>query len=487
MKLRIVFMSVLAVFVLAVLTPGVQAQTKYPRPETYIPTWSELEKHKKTYDDSRPALKDWGFKNMIPKEYYDKITFDQEKMKSLWAEIVGFKAPDVVGKVHSEIKPGKYTYKDVQANPAFKTLMYPDLYNRIGPGGLPYQFAGRMPEFEIIPTRQYYFPLPIAEMTKKNMSKVKLDANGYLIQSTWEGGYPFPKPSGPFKAQQVMYNLEKNYMSFGMNHYMTCRLIGYNGSMKIDFDGKLVIKHMRLTGRAVEEPFGYYDTRAKQLREMDQILMTFEAPRDQAGQAVQMTKYSDNEKPDQNLVYIPAFRRIRKMSGTDTQDAIGGQDIIYDDTNGWAQKLTPNRYPYKFEILEEREYLTVAPTVDGAEWISSKNSEFKNIRLERRPLYVVRLTQLDKNYVYSKRLIYLDKETFYLHHIENYDQKGRLYRTAAFPGAWIPEAGATVIGLFAPALARDHVDTHSTIELQYIFPAVYNRDDLKIAGGQGQK
>ncbi len=486
MKLRIVFMSVLAVFILAVLTPGVQAQTKYPRPETYIPTWDTFEKHKKSFDDPRPVLKEYGLKQIVPKELYDKITFDQGKMKALWAEIVGFKAPDVVGKIAPEIKPGKYTYKDVQNNPAFKELMIPNLYNRMGP---PKQFVGSIQEFEIIPTRQYYWALPIAEMTKKNAGKMKLDGKGYYVEGTWDGGFPFPRPSGQFKAQQIMYNIDLGltYINWNENAFNQSRLVGYNKNLKKDYDGRNYIKRVTLAGRALMEPFGFFDSRAKQVGELDQYILAFESPRDQAGQVLQLTRYLGVEKYAQNLVYIPAFRRIRKMSGTDTQDAIGGQDLIFDDSGLWSQKLSPNRYPYKYEVLEEREYLTIAHTVDGSETIDGKTGAFKNIRLERRPMYLVKLSQMDKNYVYSYRLLWIDKENLYFHDISNYDQKGRLYRTYSSPAGWFPEAGM-IAWWGMPQLSVDHVDEHSTtMAMPFMLPAVYTRDDVRIAGTQGQK
>ena len=483
---KVLFISLLVVFTIGVLSPwSALAQTKYPRPETYIPTWDTLEKHKKFFDDPRPVLKEWGLKQVIPKEMYDKITFDQEKMKSLWAEIVGFRAPDVVGKIAPEIKPGKYTYKDVQNNPAWKQLIPPEIYGRIRePGG---NWAATIPDFELIPTRQYYWALPIAEMTKKNMGKAKLDAKGYLVTSTWESGFPFPRPSGQFKAQQVMYNVEKNtYNNFNSCSDFISRLIGFNANRKIDFDGKLHVKSMALAGRALFEPIGYFDSRAKQLGEFQLNLLIFEAPRDQAGQAVQQTRYLDAEKPDQNLVFIPAFRRIRKMSGTDTQDAIGGQDVIYDDTGTWSQKLSPNRYPYKFEVLDDREYIVITDSADGAETVDGKTHDFKNIKLERRPLYVVKLTQLDRNYVYGSRILYIDKETFLNHGTASFDQRGRLYRTYIAQNGWFPEAG-----MYAwwggYDVSMDHIDKHTTVEVPWMFPAVYNRDDLRITGGQGQK
>ena len=38
------------------------------------------------------------------------------------------------------------------------------------------------------------------------MGKTKQDENGYIIPATFEGGYPFPRPSGPHKAMQIIYN-----------------------------------------------------------------------------------------------------------------------------------------------------------------------------------------------------------------------------------------------------------------------------------------
>ncbi len=484
---KVLFISLLVVFTIGVLSPwSALAQTKYPRPETYIPTWAEMESHKRFYNDPRPFVKEFGIKQILPKEMYDKVTFDQEKMKALWSELVGFKAPDVVGKVHPEIKPGKYTYKDVQNNPAWKELLPPQLYGRIHPPGGAH--VASFQEFELIPTRQYYWALPIAEMTKKNLGKVKQDAKGYLVTNSWEGGFPFPKPTGQFKAQQVMYNFEKETSYFYWNacQYYISRLVGYNSSRKVDFDGKFFARDLALSGRALFEPYGFYDSRAKQLGELDQSVMYFEAPRDQAGQLVQTTRYLDPEKTNHTLVYIPAFRRVRKMSGTDTQDPISGQDCIYDDSHQFSQKLTPNRYPYKYEIVAETERIVVAPTLDGAEYLDGTTFEYKNIKMERRPVYVVKLTQLDKNYVYGSRMLYIDKEIFLNHQLESFDQRGRLYRVNSFGVTWFPEAGMMAWWGNQNA-AFDHIDNHTTLQLPWGIPAVWTRDDLRITGSKGQK
>jgi hypothetical protein len=396
-------------------------------------------------------------------------------MKTMWAELVGFKAPDVVGKIHPEIKPGKYTYQDVQANPAFRELMYPDLYNRIKPGGPP--FAGNIPEFEIVPTRQYYWALRIAEATKKNEGKTKLDAAGYVDHKTWEGGFPFPKPSGSFKAQQLAYNAfvfrrdrgEGNGIAYGY-------ILGYDKNLKLDMDSTFNSIACMLSGRQFLPPYGFFDNQAQEKGELAMQTLGMLTPRDIAGMAILTTYYRDAEKTDAAMVYVPSLRRIRKMSTTDTQDAIIGQDLIYDDQSGFLQKISPTRYPYTFEIVEEREYLVAAPTIDGAEYCTSKGLEFRGFKMERRPIYVLKLTQTDSNYVYSKRIFYIDKETFEFYQVENYDQKGRLYRTFWAPYQFKPDMGMFTWGGYL--LYRDHVDLHSNVSFVVDVLGVVSRDDV---------
>ncbi|MBI5014816.1 MAG: DUF1329 domain-containing protein [Deltaproteobacteria bacterium] len=448
-----------------------------PDPKTYIPTITEVEKHKARFDDPRPYLTTFGPKQVLPKSLYAELSYDVDAMKSAWADLVGFKAPDKVGKVAPEVQPGKYTYKDLEKHPGLKKLMWPDLYNRIRPGGPPH--AGNIPEFEIIPTRQYYYALPISEAMKKNLGKTKLDAKGYLIPETWVAGLPFPKPSGTFKAQEIMANVEKRPLAWEQSFYIISRLMGYTKSLSSDFDSVYEVSHARLAGRTLMEPYGWFDKRAKEREEYKTFLFGFLSPRDVAGTYQQALYYLDPSSADQLMLYIPSMRRVRKLSATDTQDPVMGQDQIYDDNEGWMQKLSPTRYPYKYEVLEEREYLVPAPTIDGAEYISSKGAEFRNVRMERRPIYVVKLTELDSNYVYGHRIFYIDAETFNFYHIENYNQKGKLYRTWDGNYGWFPD-----MGIFAWAgmlnLMRDHIDLHSGAQQPYQVPAFWGRADLSV-------
>jgi len=482
---KIYFLYFFICCVMSCLVPSVLLAADIPDPNAYMPSLSEIQKHKKVYDDPRPYLKEWGPKQILPKELYARLIFDEARMKSLWAEIVGFKAPDVVGKIAPEIKPGKYTYKDLEKYPGLKQLMWPDLYKRIKPGGPPH--LGNIPEFEIIPTRHFYWALPIAEATRQNEGKTKLDKNGYLIPESWKGGYPFPKPSGEFKVQQIMYNVEKRALAWENNMIFTATCLGITKNMKVDMELGFSVLRLRLGGRTLAEPYGWFDKRAEQKGEFNTFLIPYFAPRDVSGTVMSALYYLDPNKADQLMVYVPSLRRVRKLTATDSQDPVMGQDAIYDDSEGWMQKLSPTRYPYKFELLEEREYLVPAATEDGSEYISSKGLELRNMKMERRPLYVIKLKQTDTSYVYSYRIFYVDKETFNFYYIENYDQKGRLYRTYDQNYSWHPEMGMFAwFGSFY--FVRDHVDLHSGIYQPLQLPAFWgSRNDVSIEGSIKQK
>jgi len=437
-------------------------------------SFAELEKRKKIYDDPTPIVKSLPIADVVKPEAVAKLTFDIEAMKKAWAEVVGFKSPDVVGKISPEIKPGTYTFQDRDRLP-FKALMIPDDYNRFRAGAVPH--AGNFAKITVVPTRQYYWALPIAKATKANAGKAKQDAKGYMADETYVSGYPFPQPSGPNKAMQIMYNWEKRY-SLSDNYTLYARIFAFNKSLEKDFEGLNMNQYLRLQGRALQEPLGWYDSRAKSNNEAFANISVAVAPRDLYGNVVSLQTYANPEKNSQFMIYISGLRRARKLSGSDTQDALAGQDLIYEDGDGFNQKISQTRYPYKYELLEEREYLVPGYTLDGSTTMSKDKKEFVNFEFERRPVYVVKLTSLDTNFVYSSRKLYFDKETFQLLATENYDQKGRLYRTASTTSAFYPDMGMLVLSDF---LGKDHIDAHSTYIKGFAVPAPQlTRDDFSL-------
>jgi len=463
----------------AVLLPSAVLAFEPPDPSTYLISRAEYVKSKAFFDDPRPMLTTIGPYQILPKELIDHLTYGVEKMKDLWAEVVGFRSPDLVGKIAPEIKPGKYTYKDLEKYPGFKELMWPLTYQEIRAAGPP--FAGAVEEFEVIPTQQYYWALPVAEATKRNLGKTKQTEDGYLVPGTHIAGFPFPRPSGPHKGIQIMYNWEKRYLAWGANFFHYGQGFAYDKNLKIDSKADLDVKMCRFASRTLLPPYGFLDKRAQLRNELKGMSFTYVAPRDAAGMTYQAIYFEPYDKMDQIMLYIPSFRRIRKMTATDTQDPFAGADGIYDDGEGFIQKLSPTRYPYEYTVLDEREFLVNARVIDGSEHIESKGKSFVGAKLERRPCYVLELKQLDPNYIYGKRVFLMDKETFLFYHVDNYDQEGLLYRNGDLNYSWWPKMGMwSWCGGFL--FMRDHIDTHSTIQMTWQMPAFWTRRDLSLKG-----
>jgi hypothetical protein len=101
----------------------------------------------------------------------------------------------------------------------------------------------------------------------------------------------------------------------------------------------------------------------------------------------------------------------------------------------------------------------------------------KNFKLERRPVYIVQLTQRDSNYVYGRRIYYIDKELLTIHFAENYNQKQALYRTSVFLNYFYEDMGALVQSWM---LLRDHIDLHSTISDYFVVPGFFERKEVSM-------
>jgi len=179
-------------FIIAVFLPlTAWAAGELPHPSTYLPSTKDIMALKATYDDNKDLIETYHPKDILPPEVWATMNWDVDKMKALWAELVGFTTDERVGEMAPEIKPGKYIYKDVEQNPVIKELWPKYIQKTLVPGGPP--IICNIMSFEIEPTRQFHLALPAAEATKRNLGKTKLDKDGYIVAGTWEGGIPlFP-------------------------------------------------------------------------------------------------------------------------------------------------------------------------------------------------------------------------------------------------------------------------------------------------------
>jgi hypothetical protein len=418
--------------------------------EPYKPSWERWEKCKKFFDDNSSIVKEYPLNEIIPPEEYKKMVYDIPTMKKKWAEVVGFSAPDVVGKLHPEIKPGKYNYKEHKA--MFKDMMPESVWDRFDKGGPP--FAAQIEEFELIPTKQYYYSLRMAEADLKHMVKIRTTPDGYIIPESYVAGHPFPRPSGPHKAMQVVYNWLFRYLGGEDGHYAIERWKVYDRKFRVIFDAAGENWSIKAAGR-LDTPDGYLDNRARRRRELRIANFGYSAPRDQWGNVLWFLNRIGTENPNQLMIWIAQIRRLRKLSGADSQDTGAGANTILDHYEGFNHKLSPTVYPYKFRMMEEREYIVPSYTTYHTHSIDSKTIALTGVEMERRPVYVVEMIQQDPSYVYAKLHLYIDKETYMLLGIDDFDHKGRKWR-----GIWSVFIHRPKMGVFAFAnfLTWNYID-----------------------------
>ena len=475
------------VFVAIVLALSMPPAPRVGAVERYLAPIKDILAVKDVIDDPAPFYTKCNyFKQFIPDEAWKQLVHDPEESRAAWEKAVGLRAKDLVGKIAPEIKPGKYTLADKEKYP-FKELMTPYHYKRFntpGTEGLP-NHIGMFTEFEVVPTHQLWYAKPLAEATIKNMGKTQLDEQGYIKPETFVSGFPFPRPSGDHVPMQLLYNWQKRFKDHEntLNYDLT---IGVNSRGKIDHRGTAHYMVLRLEGRVLLPPYGWYDERARKHGEEQVRLFTIFSPRDLYGNIYHIISYTDPKKDRNFLAYVNFLRRIRKLSSTDTQDQAVGQDISFDDAEGFSQALRPDRYPYKCRVIEEREFLMPSYSFDASDYLDSNDGwKWKGLKFERRPMWVIEMKQLDKNYLYSKRVGYFDKETLLPQLWELYDQKGRYYRTID------REWGMVVPMGYINSVHNnncDWIDTHCTWTFGPSYPATWlSRQDMSLKSMMRQK
>lgn len=107
--------------------------------------------------------------------------------------------------------------------------------------------------------------------------------------------------------------------------------------------------------------------------------------------------YEDPDTDDDQWIYLPALRKVRRIASGDKENSFMGSDLIFDD-------------------LGDRE-------VD--------EDEHKLVRVENEngtKLYVVEAIPKKKDYIYSRKLTWVNAEHWTVPKIEFYDRKGRLLK-----------------------------------------------------------
>jgi outer membrane lipoprotein-sorting protein len=157
-------------------------------------------------------------------------------------------------------------------------------------------------------------------------------------------------------------------------------------------------------------------------------IIFMKSPPQVKGTAVLMWSYLKKDKDDDQWLYLPALRKVRRLSASDKEDSFMGTDFTYDDMGDR-------------KVKEDRHRLLKSEVLKGKD------------------CYVVVSVPKDKGYMYSKKVSWIVKGKWLPLKVEFYDRKKRRLKTQTF-SRWKKIKAVWTVGKIEMS---NHLTGHRTI------------------------
>ncbi|MCD4724289.1 MAG: outer membrane lipoprotein-sorting protein [Bacteroidales bacterium] len=135
----------------------------------------------------------------------------------------------------------------------------------------------------------------------------------------------------------------------------------------------------------------------KDMGEMEKNIMFFQSPADVKNTSFMSWTY-DSDKNDDQWIYLPALKKVKRISSDSKSDYFMGSDFTYDDLGN--RKIDDDTH----QLLREE-------AIDGVDY------------------YVVESISKDEDYMYSKTITWIRKDNFIGLKKEFYDEDEELLKT----------------------------------------------------------
>jgi hypothetical protein len=293
-------------------------------------------------------------------------------------------------------------------------------------------------------------PLETRDLLETNVGKYALNEKDEIVDAktgkeVFVLGMPFPQidPKDPDVGVKVLYNWYYSRYVCGK----TCIDVVFELLSRSGLDRKVKVKYLvaPYTGygaaKNIPNPEGY---------EIKNIL-TFTYPFDIQGTTVMLWRFLDS-RPDMNYSYVPAIRRVRRMSPASRSDAVVGSDFCMDDTAGYDGKIPA--FTWKLIRIQEtlvpwinddKELLTSKPDEPG--WHSTKDAAQTKLGYEtegwegaswaptnwiwiKQKAYVIQGIPKDPYYNYGDTYLWIEAVRFFPTFKIIYDRAKNYWKTA---------------------------------------------------------
>lgn len=276
------------------------------------------------------------------------------------------------------------------------------------------------------------------EASKKNAGKVQFNTGTRQVEG-WEAGMPFPdvKESDPQVAEKLIWNWYYGQPRGDIMNVPNVQYVLISGDKGVEQEQTWGFIRYSMKGK-----LGAHKEAEGDGKELSRTIFVAQKPADLKGLGT-FTIRHDSAQVEDVWAYIPAVRRIRRLSGGAWMDPIGGTDQLQDDIEVFNAQ--PSWYK-GYKLIGKRWILAAVHAQQPAWKIDGKSPaerypvldlsgppywNLSNDRYEPREVYVIEATT-PPEHPYSKKVVYMDVQYPRLHYGEAYDRKGELWKIFDF-------------------------------------------------------
>jgi hypothetical protein len=314
-----------------------------------------------------------------------------------------------------QFKPGDVlTYKDIEKlkpwipREFWSAIFFPEMEMKIGP------------------TRDYSPHPAYLEATKKFGGQTKIGPKGELVN--YVAGYPFPPDSinlgDPQAGTKLVWNWDRRWQNEGLGiPVVEVRLMSPGG--RVDRAIGLTYKRLYYNHRADLSENNYTidapDAKEFQYKEWVQAYKPF----DIKDTTFVTFRYVDFFKKDDAWAYVPALRRVRRLSMAARADSFLGTEYTMDDFYNFAGR--PLEWEWKL-IARRKMLVPLGVDTESYKEFYGPLKLVPHTRWEIRDTWVVENIPKWDRHPYSRKLFYCDAQTMYSTWTSAWDKKNDLWK-----------------------------------------------------------
>lgn len=270
--------------------------------------------------------------------------------------------------------------------------------------------------------------------TERYSAQVTLAPNRKSIRN-YVAGLPFPglRQDDPDLAIKVMFNYE-NRVNFddldGQDFGCITGAIDQQQGLNTRRDGRFGhLRRLYYTGRMIVDPKPEIPNN-EGIRYRESLFPVIE-PFNNKGAGFSYIRYLDPAKQDDAWLYLPATRRVRRLSTAQRSQGIFGQDMDLDSYTGYGG----NPAWMQWRLVGVKTMLAqMHAEHQPVKWQAAPADFEADEAWEPREMYVVEGRSLLPEYAFARRVVYIDRESWLIPYTEIYDDQGKLWK--ALHQAW---------------------------------------------------